>query len=53
MIAAIKSELIERKWLKDEDFLDIMGRNMKWILCLEEIASVLYLCQRKDDFYDT
>jgi chromate transporter len=24
MIAAIKSELIERKWLKDEDFLDII-----------------------------
>ena len=25
MIAAIKSELIERKWLKDEDFLDIIA----------------------------
>lgn len=24
MIAAIKSELVERKWLKDEDFLDII-----------------------------
>lgn len=24
MIAAIKSELIEKKWLKDEDFLDII-----------------------------
>lgn len=36
-----------------EDFLDIMGRDRKWILCLEEITSVLYLCQRKDDFYDT
>lgn len=25
MIAAIKSELVERKWLKDEDFLDIIA----------------------------
>lgn len=24
MIAAIKSELVERKWLKDEDFIDII-----------------------------
>ena len=24
MIAAIKSELVERKWLKDEDFVDII-----------------------------
>ena len=26
MIAAIKSELVERKWLKDEDFVDIITR---------------------------
>ena len=25
MIAAIKSELVERKWLKDEDFLDLIA----------------------------
>ena len=25
MIAAIKSELVERKWLTDEDFLDIIA----------------------------
>lgn len=24
MIAAIKSELVERKWLNDEDFIDII-----------------------------
>ena len=36
-----------------EDFLDIMGRDRKWTLCLGEIASVLHLCWRKGDFYET
>ena len=36
-----------------EDFLDIMGRDRKWTLCLGEIASVLHLCRRKGDFYET
>ena len=35
MIAAIKSELVERKWLKDEDFLE-----MKSVILLEQIRTI-------------
>ena len=36
MIAAIKSELVERKWLNEEDFIDIYLRRLEQQRLMEQ-----------------